>query len=115
MTTLEQFFAIMLGVQFLHSIEELSHNFHARFPLFKMTFRFFLSFEILFFTTFLLVYLLPDLAYRSALMSFFIVLMFANGIWHITWLGIAKKYVPGIVTAPIFVIVFLAYFFNLSL
>jgi hypothetical protein len=46
---IEQFFFIMLGIQLIHSIEELTNDFHGKFPLVKMKFKTFLFFEILFF------------------------------------------------------------------
>ncbi len=75
-----------------------------------MTFRFFLAFEITFFSFWTVVYFMTIPA-REYLMAFFILLMFANGIWHITWYGIVKRYVPGLITAPLFVIVFVYYYF----
>jgi hypothetical protein len=41
--------------------------------------------------------------------------MFTNGIWHIAWWGIEKKYVPGLVTAPLFVIAFSIFYYQLFL
>ena len=111
MITLEYFFLIMLGIQFLHSIEELSNKFHEKFPLFPMTFRFFLSFEVIFFSFWTLIYFV-EIPFREYLMAFFVLLMFGNGIWHITWYGIEKKYVPGIITAPLFVIAFSIFYFQ---
>ncbi len=52
---------------------------------------------------------------RDYLMGFFNVLMFANGLWHIAWFGIVKKYVPGLVTAPLFIITFLIFYFQILL
>lgn len=111
MTALEYFFILLLGIQFFHSIEELSNGFHEKFPLVKMKFRTFLFFEVLFFCFWITVLLFKDLSYRNELMAVFNVLMFANGLWHMVWWGIVKKYVPGLVTAPLFVITFLFFYF----
>ena len=48
MMGLEIFFMVLLIIQFFHSIEELANGFHEKFPLGKMKFRTFLTFEILF-------------------------------------------------------------------
>jgi len=113
MGSIETFFMIFLGVQFFHSIEELTQGFHKKFPLFKMSFRFFLTFEIIFFLFWLSVVLLKEFPFREYLMPIFIVLMFANGLWHLVWFGIVKKYVPGVLTAPLFVILFLVFYFSI--
>ena len=110
---LETFFAIMMAIQFFHSIEELSNKFHEKFPLLKMSFRFFLTFEISFFVFWLLVFFAEQFPFRDYLMAFFIILMFTNGVWHIVWWGITRKYVPGLVTAPFFVITFLIFYFKI--
>lgn len=112
MTALEYFFIILLGIQFFHSIEELSNGFHEKFPLIKMKFQTFLILEILFFGFWVTVFFFNGFQYRDQLMAFFNVLMFANGIWHMVWWGIVKKYVPGLVTAPLFVITFLIFYFQ---
>ncbi len=110
--TTESIYIVMLGIQFLHSIEELSHNFHEKFPLFKMSFRFFLTFEIIFFSFWLAVILFQQFPLRSHLINIFILLMFVNGLWHLVWWGVIKKYVPGLMTAPFFIITFLIYYFH---
>jgi len=115
MTNLETYYLIFIGLQLLHSTEELSTGFHDKFPPLKMTFRFFLTFEISFLLLWVLVYLL-NFPFREYLMAFFIALMFANGIWHIVWFWFfekGKKYVPGLVTAPLFIIAFFVYYFSL--
>lgn len=107
--TTELAFKILLGIQCLHSIEELSTGFHKKWYLFRMPFAVFLGFEIIFLTFWTLVLLHPAMQWRYALMTFFNLLMFANGIQHLVWAGIEKKYVPGLVTAPLFLILFLAF------
>lgn len=109
---LETTFLILLGIQFAHSIEELTNDFHNKFPPFKMSLKVFLTFEILFLGFWIGVFLLENLKFREVLMHVFAILMFANGLWHIVWASITKKYVPGLVTAPLFVIVFLWFYFT---
>lgn len=113
--TMQTTFIILLGIQVLHSIEELKSGFHTKFPLFKMNQSTFLSFEIFFFLFWLSVLVFQGFPFRTPLMAFFIILMFANGVWHLVWYGITKKYVPGLTTAPLFVIVFLIFYFQLVL
>ncbi|HLA69233.1 MAG TPA: HXXEE domain-containing protein [Bacteroidota bacterium] len=36
-----------------------------------------------------------------------------NGLWHMVWWGIAKHYVPGLATAPLFVMTFIVYYFQI--
>jgi len=103
----------MLGWQFVHSIEEATTNFHKKFPLLKMSLGAFTFFEALFQGLFWVVYLMHSFPYREQFMAFFIILMFANGLWHMVWWGIEKKYVPGLLTAPVFVIAFLFFYFSI--
>lgn len=110
---LEQFFLASLIVQLFHSAEELSTGFHKKWYLFKMPFWVFLSFEVIFTAFWLLVFFSHTFPYRETFQGFFLVLMLANGIQHIIWSGVVKKYVPGLVTAPIHVLVFLVYYFQI--
>lgn len=112
MYDVNKFFLLLLSIQFFHSIEELATGFHEKFPLVKMKFRTFLFLEACFFGFWMVVLLLSRMPYREQLMAFFNILMFANGFWHLVWWGIVKKYVPGLVTAPFFVIIFLVFYFR---
>src|SRR3989338_5368201 len=107
MTSLEQFFTLSLLIQLVHSIEELSTGFHRKWYLFKMPFWVFLTFELVFSLFWIFVLLFPTLPYRSNIQAVFLMLMFANGIQHIVWAYSVKKYVPGLITAPIHIIIFL--------
>jgi hypothetical protein len=114
MSPLEQFFAISLLVQIAHSIEELSTGFHKKWYAFKMPFWVFLTFEVVFESFWIIVWLFQDFPSRVYLQAIFLALMFANGVQHIVWAGILKKYVPGLVTTPLHIIVFLMFYFRLS-
>ena len=109
---LEQFVVISYIVQLLHSFEELSTGFHKKWYLFKMPFKVFLSFEICFSLFWGIVIFNTNFPGRGALSAFFLALMFANGVQHLVWSGCVKKYVPGLVTAPIHIIVFLIFYFK---
>ena len=111
MTVLEQFAFISFGVQLLHSLEELSTGFNKKWYLYKMPFRTFLAFEIFFSLFWGIVIFYKSFPARDGLLAFFMVLMFANGVQHLVWSGCVKKYVPGLVTAPIHIIIFLVFYF----
>lgn len=114
MSLLEQFFIISLLVQLIHSIEELSTGFHKKWYLTSMPFWIFLTFEIIFSLFWILVLVIPSFLNREILQAFFLVLMFANGVQHLVWFGSVKKYVPGLITGVIHIIVFLFYYFSIS-
>jgi hypothetical protein len=109
---LEQFFLISLFVQLAHSVEELTTGFHRRWYLFKMPFRVFLSFELLFSAFWIFVSLLSSFPNRENFQAFFLVLMFANGIQHLVWWGCEKNYVPGLITAFAHIAVFIVFYFK---
>ncbi len=115
MTPLESFFALSLLVQISHAIEELSTGFHKKWYLVTMPFWVFLVFELLFEGFWIWVYLFQDFPNRAAFQSFFLALMFANGVQHLVWAGSVKKYVPGLLTAPLHIIVFLVFYFTVLL
>jgi len=107
---LTYFYTIALFIQLLHSLEELSTGFHKRWYLFKIPFRTFLTFEIVFSLFWILILLIQPIPYREFFQAFFLVLMFANGIQHIVWFGSEKRYVPGLITAIAHVIIFLVFY-----
>lgn len=112
MGLLEQFFAISLLVQVVHATEELSTGFYKKWYAFKMPFWMFLLFELIFEGFWITVYLLQNFPNRSSLQAVFLALMFMNGIQHLVWAGNVKKYVPGLITGPAHIIVFLTYYFK---
>jgi len=112
MSPLGQFFTICLLVQVAHVIEELSTGFHRKWYVFKMPFWVFLAFEVVFESFWIAVWLFQDFPSRAYLQAFFLVLMFANGVQHIVWSGNVKKYIPGLITAPVHIIVFLVFYFR---
>lgn len=109
MVNVELFATIMFVVQLVHSLEELKTGFHKKWFLFKMPFWVFFTFEIvhnLFWGSVLLFKSFPS---REYFLVLFIVLMFANGVEHLVWWAFVKKYVPGLITAPIHVVLFLVF------
>ncbi len=112
--TLGTFFAISLMIQLVHTSEELSTGFHKSWYIFKMPFMWFLVFELLFNSFWITILLIDDFPGRLVLQSLFLVLMFANGVQHLVWWGVAKKYVPGLVTAFLHIILFLIFYFTIQ-
>lgn len=78
-----------------------------------MTLKTFVIFEVLFIGFWIVVLLSPVLAYRDELMALFALLMFSNGLWHVVWWGIVKKYVPGLISAPFFIVTYLIFYFQI--
>lgn len=78
----------------------------------KMPFSTFLLFEIVFTLFWIFVLLTPQFPFRLDLQKFFLLLMFANGVQHLVWWGVIKRYVPGLITAFLHVIVFAIYYFD---
>lgn len=103
----------MYFTQLAHSVEELSTGFNKKWYIYKMPFWVFLGFEIIFNIFWGTVLFYGQFPYREHLLAFFIALMFANGVQHVVWAGCVKKYVPGLVTAPIHIIVFLIFYFKI--
>ena len=113
MEHIEFYFKILVIIQLLHSQEEIWGKFEKRWPVWKMSREFFVTVEILFSALLILMFFIPTLPYRYQFMVFFNWFMFANGIWHMMWAAIEKRYVPGLITAPFFIIVFSIFYFNL--
>lgn len=103
---------IIYAVQIIHSLEELSTGFHKKWFVFKMPFRTFLAFEIIHNSFWAIVLIYKSFPFRLELLAFFIVLMFAQSLWHLAWWAMKKEYVPGLVTAIIHVILFLVFYFQ---
>lgn len=113
---IEVYFLTFLALQVLHSIEELVTGFHKKFPLMKLKFKTFLTFELAFISFWTFIFFYVPYPAKDIWMHAFILLMFANGLWHIVWFGFFerfKRYVPGLLTAPLFIIIFVVYFFHL--
>ena len=112
MLFLSTFFVLMFVVQIVHSVEELATGFHKKWFFFKMSFKFFLTFEVLHNLFWFAVLVFNQFPYRNHLMAFFIVLMFAQSLWHLAWWAMKKEYVPGLVTASLHVGLFLTFYFQ---
>ncbi len=107
------YFVLAGIIQLLHSQEEIWTNFHAKWFVITMPRPVFISFETLLSLAIIAYMLEPSLPAANYIMPFFILVMFVNGIGHIVWALIKKSYVPGLVTSPLFVVVFISYFVSL--
>lgn len=92
---------LMYVTQLAHSFEELTRGFHKKWYVFKMPFLVFLTFEILFNLFWAVAIFSNMLPYKGILLMVWVVLITLNGIQHVIWAMIEKKYVPGLYTAPI--------------
>ncbi len=112
--TLEFYFTLFVAIQLLHSLEEIFTGFDRRWRVWKMSRRFFVTFEIIFSLFLITLIFWTQFPFRETIMYGFNLLMFANGVWHLMWAGIEKKYVPGLFTAPLFIIVFILFYIQLA-
>jgi hypothetical protein len=99
--------------QLAHSQEEIWTGFHRRWFVFTMPRWLFIAFEVLFSIPIVAYIVNPHLPLANIYMPGFALLMFINGIYHITWAMVSKKYMPGLVTAPLFIVIFSFYFASL--
>ena len=101
------FATYMFFVQLVHSLEELATGFHKQWYFFSMPFWFFLLFEVLHTIFWELIIFTNIFSNKLELSAVFMILMFANGVQHVVWGAIRKKYVPGLITAPVHIVLFL--------
>lgn len=107
-------FVALAFTQLIHSQEEIWTGFHKKWFVFTMPRWVFIAFEAAF-TIPIIAYLInPDLPFANGYMQVFTILMLLNGLEHIVWAMVEKKYVPGLVTAPLFIIIFVGYAISLS-
>jgi hypothetical protein len=112
MSTYDYF--VLFGLaQLLHSQEEIWTGFHKRWFVFKMPIWVFITFEILFSIPIILYMAIPSLPFAEGYMKLFALLMLINGIEHLVWALVEKKYVPGLYTSPLFLVIFVFYYFTI--
>ena len=112
--SLHDWFIIFGIVQLIHSQEEIWTGFHKKWFLFTMPRWVFIGLEAVL-TFFILFYMFnPDAPGGQGFMYWFIFAMLLNGMEHIIWAAVKKRYVPGLVTAPIFVVLFGLYYAGLG-
>ncbi len=112
------YYFIFFFLMILHSVEEQALNFADRCPFMRLTYTQFWLFEVFFIIVWIVPFLLPQLFIAKLMEAFFPILMFANGIWHLVWFWFferGKRYVPGVVTGSLFVIIFLQFYFGFLL
>ncbi len=98
---------ILFGIlQLLHSQEEIWTGFHKKWFLWPMPLWLFVTFEVILSATIIVYMINPQLPGASGFMTWFMFVMLLNGMEHIIWAAMKKSYVPGLVTAPFFVVLF---------
>lgn len=107
------YFVLFGLIQLAHSQEEIWTGFHKQYFVFTMPRWVFITFEILFSLPIVSYIAKPDLPFAHWYMPIFALVMLVNGIGHIVWGLVCKKYVPGLITAPLFVAVFIFYYASL--
>ena len=110
---LHAYFIVFGIVQLLHSQEEIWTGFHKKWFVLTMPRWVFVSFEAILSAAIVTYLLGPHLLGAAAFSQWFIFAMLLNGMGHIIWAAIEKSYVPGLVTAPFFVLLFGVYYANL--
>jgi hypothetical protein len=108
--TTYSYFVIFGILQIIHSQEEIWTGFHEKWFVFSMPRWLFLTFEFVLSATIITYTFKPQLNGADHFMQWFIFAMLLNGIEHIVWAAVKKTYVPGLVTAPFFVLLFAAYY-----
>lgn len=109
------YYLLFASTQLIHSQEEIWTDFHKRWFIFTMPRWLFVSFEAVFSAIILLYAVWPHLSFAHQFMTVFAWLMLANGLEHIIWAIVEKRYVPGLITAPLFLIIFGLYIYKWSL
>ena len=105
------YFAFVI-LQLFHSQEEIHTGFYKRSPIFAMPKKVFVTFEILFSLFIVSFVIFKQLPLRNIWVPLFILLMFANGVEHFLWWLAERKYVPGIFTAAIALLMFIGFYFS---
>ncbi|OGD81596.1 hypothetical protein A2572_04425 [Candidatus Collierbacteria bacterium RIFOXYD1_FULL_40_9] len=104
-------FTVSCIVQIFHSLEEIFNHFEKRWSLWKTSRATFVTFEVLFSLLFLYTLLFQP-SFYAAFAKAFLLLMFANGVWHLFWGWSDRRYVPGLITAPFHILNSAIYFLS---
>jgi hypothetical protein len=110
--SLDIWYLLFVITQLIHSQEEIHTGFYKKSQIFGMSKKLFITFEIVFSLFILLFVFFKEIPFNTIWKHVFILLMFANGIEHFLWFLKEKKYVPGVVTAFIALIMFIFYYFS---
>lgn len=106
---------VLFGIlQLIHSQEEIWTGFHKKWFVFTMPRWVFLTFEAALSSVIILYMLKPELAGAHTFMVWFMFAMLLNGMEHVIWGAVKKSYVPGLVTAPFFILLFIFYYASLT-
>ena len=112
--SIHDWFVIFGILQLIHSQEEIWTGFHRKWFLCTMPRALFVALEAVLSSAILLYIFNPELPGASGFMTWFIFVMLLNGMEHVIWAAVKKSYVPGLITAPLFVILFAFYYASLT-
>ena len=107
------YFSLFGIVQLIHSQEEIWTGFHKKWFLFRMPKWVFLTFEAVLSAAIITYLFKPHLAGATIFMPWFIFAMLLNGMEHVIWAAVKKGYVPGLATAPLFILLFVPFYESL--
>lgn len=107
---IEQYYAVFVALQLIHSQEEIHTGFHSKWPVFSWPKKAFVAFELVFSLFIVGMLFVRSLPFRELWFYLFNLLMFANGVEHLIWAASVKKYVPGLVSSFALTAFFLYYY-----
>ncbi len=107
---LEQYYAVFVVLQVIHSQEEIYTGFHNKWPVFSLSKKAFVAFELAFSLFIVSMFFIRALTFRDLWFYLFNLLMFANGVEHLIWAASVKKYVPGLISSFALTAFFLYYY-----
>jgi len=105
---------IALIIQLAHSIEELLTGFNRKWFITNLSFPNMLICEIVHLISWILVTQIVQKPSRIDILFIFLSLMLLNGSQRIAWAITAKRYVPGLFTAPFHLVNFALFYVALS-
>jgi hypothetical protein len=107
------YFTVFGIIQLIHSQEEIWTGFHKKWFLFTMPRWVFVAWEACLSAVIITYMLRPHLAGATGFMLWFIFAMLLNGMEHVIWAAVKKSYVPGLATAPLFILLFIPFYDSL--
>ena len=107
------YFTLLGLTQLVHSQEEIWTGFNRIWFVFTMPLWAFVAFEVLFSVPIVAYIVDPKLPLAHWYMPLFALVMLINGVGHIVWGLVERRYVPGLITAPFFVVLFSLYYLTL--
>lgn len=108
------FYVLFAITQLIHSQEEIWTGFHKKWFVFTMPRWLFIMFEVALSAVIILYLVNPQFYAADVFMKWFMFVMLLNGMEHVIWAAVKRAYMPGLVTAPIFILLFILYYARLT-